>query len=235
MPFGTGVVVGLANHTLLLAKDGSKRLIDDSAAPILDAAGVIAGVVLVFRDISERRRHEHAAREALRYAEEIIATLREPFLVLDRRLHVKTANTAFYREFHVSGEETVGRFVYELGNGQWDIPALRMLLEVQVPEEVAVHDFEVEHDFPDDRTQEHAAQRPAIPAGEDDNPDPHPPGHRGRDRPQPVGGSSVKDSELRYRRLFQTAKDGILILDAETGQDPRRQPVHERIARLRAR
>ena len=55
---------------------------------------------------------------ALAYAENIIATLREPFVVLDKRLRVRTANAAFYRHFHVSKEETEGRFVYDLGNGQ---------------------------------------------------------------------------------------------------------------------
>jgi hypothetical protein len=59
-------------------------------------------------------------QHALSYAENIIATLREPFVVLDKSLRVHTANAAFYRDFHVSKEETEGRFVYDLGNGQWD-------------------------------------------------------------------------------------------------------------------
>lgn len=87
-----GTIVGLANHSLLIARDGTERLIDDSAAPIRNEAGDIAGIVMVFRDITERRRHERAAQEALCYAEEIVATLREPFLVLDKGLHVRTAN-----------------------------------------------------------------------------------------------------------------------------------------------
>ena len=49
-------MVGLANHTVLIAKDGGERPIDDSAAPILDETGKICGVVLVFRDVTERRR-----------------------------------------------------------------------------------------------------------------------------------------------------------------------------------
>jgi hypothetical protein len=61
-------------------------------------------------------------QEALTYAENIIATLREPFVVLDKTMRVRTANAAFYRDFHASKEETEGHFVYELGNGQWDIP-----------------------------------------------------------------------------------------------------------------
>ncbi|WP_425615478.1 PAS domain S-box protein [Anatilimnocola sp. NA78] len=59
-----GVIVGLANHTILIAKDGSERPIDDSAAPIRDARGKIAGAVLVFRDITERKQQENELRQA---------------------------------------------------------------------------------------------------------------------------------------------------------------------------
>jgi PAS domain S-box-containing protein len=85
---------------------------------------------------------------ALAYAENIIATLREPFVVLDKSLRVRTANAAFYRDFHASKEETEGRFVYDLGNGQWDIPQLRTLLSQVLSNSHPVEDFEVEHAFP---------------------------------------------------------------------------------------
>jgi PAS domain S-box-containing protein len=113
-----GVIVGLANHTLLIAKDGTERPIDDSAAPIRNAFGEVAGVVLVFRDISERRRQERLAQDALSYAENVIATLREPFIVLDKRLRVKTANRSFYETFHVAPEDTENQFLYDLGDRQ---------------------------------------------------------------------------------------------------------------------
>src|SRR5216117_3296589 len=71
-----GLVVGLANHTLLIARDGTERPIDDSAAPIRNARGGIAGVVLVFRDITERRAQERNLLHALHYADSIIATVR---------------------------------------------------------------------------------------------------------------------------------------------------------------
>jgi PAS domain-containing protein len=64
----------------------------------------------------------HELRQALAYAENIIAILREPCVVLEESLRVRTANAAFSRGFHVSKEETEGRFVYDLGNGQWNIP-----------------------------------------------------------------------------------------------------------------
>ncbi|MEX0611762.1 MAG: hypothetical protein WD229_06550, partial [Pirellulales bacterium] len=81
--------------------------------------------------VSSVRQHELAEQagtagltlaKALAYADDIIATLREPFVVLDSALRVKTANRSFYDSFHVLKEETENRLVYDLGNGQWDIP-----------------------------------------------------------------------------------------------------------------
>src|SRR6202790_2311282 len=63
----------------------------------------------------------------------IVDTVREPLLILDTTLRVRSANRAFYQTFHVSSEETENRLIYELGNGQWDIPDLRTLLEDVVP------------------------------------------------------------------------------------------------------
>ena len=210
-----GTIVELAKHSLLITKDGTERPVDDSAAPIRNEAGDIAGVVLVFRDSTERRRHERAAQEALDYSEEIIATLREPFLVLDKGLRVVTANAAFYRAFDTRGEETVGRSLYELGSGQWNIPDLQTLLADAIPEAIAVHDFEVEQDFPTIGRRSMLLNARRLPS---------------------MGGHSdlvllaiediterrrsdaaLQDSELRFRRLFQTAKDGILILDVGRG------------------
>src|SRR6202034_2470863 len=90
----------------------------------------------------------HKLQLALTYSENIIATLREPFVVLDKSLRVRTANAAFYRAFHASKEETEGRFVYDLGNGQWNIPQLRTLLSRVLSSSRPVEDFKVEHDFP---------------------------------------------------------------------------------------
>ncbi len=146
-----GVNVGLTNRTLLIAKDGSELPIgpiNDSAAPIRNDKGELAGVVLVFRDITELCRQERAVQVALAYAEKIILTLREPFMVLDTNLRVKSANRSFYQNFHVTAEETQGRFIYDLGNGQWNIPRLRTLLDEVLSNHHPVHNFDVEHDFP---------------------------------------------------------------------------------------
>src|SRR5437660_2050411 len=82
------------------------------------------------------------------YALNIVDTVREPLLILDTTLRVRSANRAFYQTFHVSPEETVDRLIYELGNGQWDIPDLRTLLEDVVPKSSVFNDFELEHTFP---------------------------------------------------------------------------------------
>ncbi len=82
------------------------------------------------------------------YAQDIVDTVREPLLMLDTTLRVRSANRAFYQTFHVTSEETENRLIYELGNGQWDIPALRTLLEDVIPTSSVFNDFELEHTFP---------------------------------------------------------------------------------------
>ena len=82
------------------------------------------------------------------YAQNIVDTVREPLLILDATLRVRSANRAFYQTFHVTPAETEGRLIYELGNGQWDIPDLRTLLEDIVPTSSVFDDFELEHTFP---------------------------------------------------------------------------------------
>src|SRR6187455_1672780 len=86
--------------------------------------------------------------EIQNYAQNIVDTVREPLLILDATLRVRSANRAFYQTFHVSPAETEGRLIYELGNGQWDIPDLRTLLEDIVPKSSVFDDFELEHTFP---------------------------------------------------------------------------------------
>jgi PAS domain S-box-containing protein len=90
---------------------------------------------------------EAGLREALAYSESIVDTVREPLLVLDGTLRVRTASHSFYQTFGFSPEETIGQFVYDLGQGQWNIPALRTLLEEVLPQDKAFRDFEVVHEF----------------------------------------------------------------------------------------
>src|SRR5438128_1489101 len=82
------------------------------------------------------------------YSQDIVDTVREPLMMLDTTLRVHSANRAFYQTFQVTAEETEHHLIYELGNGQWDIPALRTLLEDVVPLRSVFNDFELEHTFP---------------------------------------------------------------------------------------
>ena len=81
-------------------------------------------------------------------AEAIVDTVREPLVVLDRDLRVVAANRSFYQTFGVEPQTTLGRMFYELGNGEWNIPALRKLLEDIIPKHHTVEAYEVEHEFP---------------------------------------------------------------------------------------
>ena len=105
-------------------------------------------LVLAMEDVTERRRSEADLKAIETYAQNIVDTVREPLLILDATLRVRSANRAFYQTFHVSPDETEGRLIYELGNGQWDIPDLRTLLEDIVPKSSVFDDFELEHTFP---------------------------------------------------------------------------------------
>ena len=86
-------------------------------------------------------------QKALDYSDAIIATVREPLVVLDNKFRIITANRSFYRTFGVNPEETEKQLIYELGNHQWDIPMLRKLLENILPMNKVFEDYEVEHDF----------------------------------------------------------------------------------------
>lgn len=82
------------------------------------------------------------------YIRTVVDTVREPFLILDRDLRVLSANRTFYVAFQVTQKETEGKLVYSLGNGQWNIPKLKILLEDILPKNTHFEDFKVEHDFP---------------------------------------------------------------------------------------
>jgi PAS domain S-box-containing protein len=85
---------------------------------------------------------------ALDYFQNIVETVREPLVVLDSDLRVMGASRSFYQTFNVTPEETEGRLIYELGDRQWDIPALRTLLEEILPARSQFNGFEVVHEFP---------------------------------------------------------------------------------------
>ncbi len=84
---------------------------------------------------------------ALHYMKTLVEVARESFLILDADLRVISANPIFYQNFQVSEKETEKKLLYELGNGQWNIPELKKLLEEILPEKETVKDYEVNHKF----------------------------------------------------------------------------------------
>jgi len=102
----------------------------------------------VGKDITEQKRAEKEVQNAWEYAQDIIETVRESLLVLDTNLRVVSANRSFYDTFKVTEHETKGFLIYDLGNRQWDIPCLRLLLEEVLPANRSFDNFDIEHDFP---------------------------------------------------------------------------------------
>jgi two-component sensor histidine kinase len=100
----------------------------------------------MFRNMFRKQFTE--VQDAWALAHAIIDTIREPLIVLDQDLRVVAASRSFYLTFKVNGDDTQGKLLYDLGDGQWDIPKLRLLLGKIVPEQGAMENYEVEHDFP---------------------------------------------------------------------------------------
>jgi PAS domain S-box-containing protein len=157
-----------------------------------------------------------SAKEVGEFAENIINTVREPLIALDKDLRVVKASRSFYDFFKVTSDETIGKLIYNLGNNQWDIPKLRELLETILPEKTTFDNFEVEHVFSTIGKRIMLLNARKI--------------QRGSGKEQIIllaieditirklAEEALAISETRYRGLFESAKDGILILDSETGR-----------------
>jgi two-component system CheB/CheR fusion protein len=100
----------------------------------------IDGATLMFLDIDALKRSQQA--------EAVVEVIREPVVVLDGKMRVKNANRAYYKFFNAVEHDVLNKPIYELGNGQWNVPALRTLLEEVLPKRTSVEDFKVEHTFP---------------------------------------------------------------------------------------
>lgn len=209
-----GATVGLSDHTVLVDRDGRRWRIDHGAAPIRDATGGVVGAVLIFCDVSERQRVLRGVEDARAFAEGIVQTVREPLVVLDAGLTVQTANRAFYQTFRTSPSDTEGQSLFALGDRRWDNPRLRELLEQVLPRDAHIDDFAVEDAFDGLGPRSLVLNARRLPAV-------------GR-RPECIllaiedvterkrATAALALSETRYRRLFETAQDGILLVDPNT-------------------
>jgi len=136
-----GVIVGLANHTVVIARDGTETAVEDSAAPIRDRAGRVVGVVMVLQDATQRRRHEAALRESEARHRTILESITDAFCALDRDWRFVYVNR--------QAEALLGRTAEDLlGKGHWEEYPATLGTEVErhyrraVAEDVAVT-FEV--------------------------------------------------------------------------------------------
>ena len=116
--------------------------------PYRTADNVIDGVVITFTDVTPLKQLEASLQEAQLFAESIIATVRQPLVVLDSDLRIVSANRSFYATFGLRPDQADRRLIYEVGDRQWDIPDLRRLLQEILPKQAELHDFKVEHNFP---------------------------------------------------------------------------------------
>jgi signal transduction histidine kinase len=124
---------------------------EDIAPPAIPVHEELAALRQQVADLQAALTAQHHSEQALHAAKDtaahIVETVREPLLVLTSGFRVQTANPAFYHLFQVTPAETEGQSIYQLGNGQWDIPALHTLLEQILPQNMVFNDFEVSHDF----------------------------------------------------------------------------------------
>ena len=168
----------------------------------------IDGAVIAFFDIDPLKRALRSAEEARDYAEGMIETVREPLLVLDADLRVQRATTAFHDMFQVSREETVGRFFYDLGSGQWNNPRLRELIGNALFRNETFADFEITGNFPNIGLRNMRLNGRRIPIPEDHS------------RIVLLAIEDItqrrEEAEMRYLRLFEAAKDAIIVVDPET-------------------
>jgi len=96
----------------------------------------------------KKKMKELEIQDALEYTKSIINTVHYPLIILDENLNIALVNRSFYQTFKVKPEETEGKFIYDLGNRQWNIPKLRELLENILPKTTSFDNFKIEHDFP---------------------------------------------------------------------------------------
>jgi PAS domain S-box-containing protein len=201
--------------------------------PYRTPGNAISGVVLTLLDVNAIKTSLEQVANARDYAEAIVDTVRMPLVILDGDFRIRSANRAFYDTFHTVADQTVNRALFDLGNAQWDIPALRRALTTIAEDGASLQDFEVEHDFPGIGVRtvllsarrmraDAELRRPILLAIEDIT------SRRQAERELRVS------EEIRYRRLFETAKDGIVIVDADSGQITNLNPYWTTLTGLEA-
>jgi two-component system CheB/CheR fusion protein len=135
-----------ANEELLSGSEELQSLNEELETSKEEIQSTNEELATLNQELFDRNAQLNAARL---YSESIVATIREPLIILDKDMKVKTANRAYYRKFRTSEEETEEKYFYHLRKGQWDIPSLRSVLENSLAAEGRVSDVEIRHRFED--------------------------------------------------------------------------------------
>jgi two-component system CheB/CheR fusion protein len=140
-------VITTLNQYSQEVQDHQGRWYDLRIRPYRTLDDRIDGAVLVLVDIDLLKRSSEELRQARDYAEAIVDMVRDPLIVLDADLRVVRANNQFYTTFQVLPQDTEGGLLFELGNGQWNSPQLRSLLQDLLPRDTQIENFRVDHEF----------------------------------------------------------------------------------------
>jgi len=189
-------------------QDRDDRWYNLSVRPYRAVDDKIDGAVMTFIDIDESTRALEQAERAREFSDGIVETVQHPLLVLDSDLRVIKATQPFYATFNVRPEDTLGQMIDDLGNGVWRVANVRRLLEQALLRNVPFRDLEITHDFPGIGTRTmrlHARRTPSLDANfrlllaiEDIT-------------------ERREAAEIQYQRLFESAKDGIIVLESPSG------------------
>ncbi|WP_374949734.1 CheR family methyltransferase [Mucilaginibacter sp.] len=134
-----------ANEELLSSSEELQSLNEELETSREELQSTNEEIIVINNELVDRNDQLNLARL---YSESIIDTIRDPLLILDKELKILRATSGFYKQFQVTEKDTEGLYLYELGDKQWDIPALRKLLDDILPKHKEIKDFEVNHDFP---------------------------------------------------------------------------------------
>ncbi|MDB6165762.1 MAG: methylase of chemotaxis methyl-accepting protein, partial [Lacunisphaera sp.] len=194
------------------ARDG--RWYSLRVRPYLALDNKVDGAVLVLVDIDAVKKAEQEVTHARDFAEAVIGTVRDPLLILDHEFRVHLANEAFLSTFRLSSPDVLGRRFFELAQGQWKDDRLRALLRKILPGRTFFDNFQVTQNFRTIGRRTFLLNARTLSQA---------PGHREKILLGLQDVTELRDaqdqtrkSELRYRRLFEAAQDGILIVDPAT-------------------